>query len=243
LETYGAVWATEDQLFVVVDRPEVLLDRVERFVILEDVRAELMPGEIMSVQGARASRILSEKFSLPSVDVIIDRETLLLRNDRTGSGGWDLLGPEETTAWLCEQLPEISEGDLKLATLEAGIPWPGLDADAKTLPPELGSAFENRTVSHKKGCYQGQEVLMRIHSRGRTTKTWVGLSLDGEVKPGDEVMAEGVLAGKICRASLSSSYGWIATAILKNDFAYPGTSVKVSEVRGQVVRLPFLRYD
>ncbi|MFX6234584.1 tRNA-modifying protein YgfZ, partial [Acinetobacter baumannii] len=60
--------------------------------------------------------------------------------------------------------------------LRAGNPRLGGDTTQKTLPPELGPAFESRTVSYTKGCYMGQEVLMRIHSRGHTNRTWVCLT-------------------------------------------------------------------
>lgn len=48
----------------------------------------------------------------------------------------------------------------------------GVDTHEKTLPPELGPLFEEKYLNYNKGCYTGQEVLQRIHSRGHTNRTW-----------------------------------------------------------------------
>ena len=153
-------------------------------------------------------------------------------SDRTGSGGIEVFG----------EMPAVQLSDVgfSLATLEAGLPEFGVDTTVKTLPPELGESFDGSHTSYKKGCYTGQEVLMRIKSRGHTNKTWVGLKLSSAT---DEtaVEFEGKVVGKIHRSADSPAFGVIASATLRNVATEPGTVVTVSGVEATVVEMPFLR--
>lgn len=58
--------------------------------------------------------------------------------------------------------------------VEAGRPAFGHDIDDGTLPPEAG--IVDRAVDHGKGCYTGQEVIVRIRDRGHVN--WVLRRLD-----------------------------------------------------------------
>jgi folate-binding protein YgfZ len=52
------------------------------------------------------------------------------------------------------------------------LPALGIDITETTLPAELGESVMRRYVSLNKGCYVGQEVIMRQHSRGRVNWNW-----------------------------------------------------------------------
>src|SRR5690606_34980920 len=119
-------------------------------------------------------------------------QILVLRSNRNGLGGWDLLLPVSAEApieKLNKNFESILEDAFNVARLEAENPKYGTDMDAKTLPPEMGPYFVSRTVSYTKGCYTGQEVLQRIHSRGHTNKTWMGIYCDGPVSAEDKVFS------------------------------------------------------
>ena len=49
-----------------------------------------------------------------------------------------------------------------------GRPVFGTDMDEQTLPPEAG--IVDRAVDHTKGCYTGQEVIVRIRDRGHVNR-------------------------------------------------------------------------
>lgn len=49
--------------------------------------------------------------------------------------------------------------------IEAGLPAFGVDMDETTIPVEAG--LLDRAFDHGKGCYTGQEVIVRIRHRGR----------------------------------------------------------------------------
>jgi folate-binding protein YgfZ len=59
------------------------------------------------------------------------------------------------------------------------VPRPGLDTDHKTLPHEIG--LIESAVHLNKGCYRGQETVVRIHNLGHPPRRLVFLHLDGSV--------------------------------------------------------------
>ena len=58
--------------------------------------------------------------------------------------------------------------------IESGRPRFGVDMDADTIPLEAG--LEDRAISRSKGCYVGQEVIVRVQDRGhgRVARGWSG---------------------------------------------------------------------
>lgn len=114
-------------------------------------------------------------FFLPTatVETVLERiDTMVILEECFGS-----LLPNQV-AWgaggfkLAEGEAEISEIAWRLYSLERKMPNWLYDVQPKTLPPELGKAIDERFISYDKGCYTGQEVLQRIHSRGHTNRTW-----------------------------------------------------------------------
>lgn len=221
---WGDLHMMGSAFLAIMDRAgaEALLDRVRTNVILEEVNAELVEGQLFSVQGPEAQALPGQLLSFPS--------------DRTGRGGFDcLLGNGE--------MPVIeSAALLDLASLENGVPVPGVDTHAKTLPPELGPDFDARTTSYSKGCYTGQEVLHRIYSRGHTNKTWVGLELEAPAAQGAKVTdgPGGAEVGVVSRSGDSPKLGPIAAATVRNTVAEPGARVWV-EGKPAIVRAMPLR--
>jgi tRNA-modifying protein YgfZ len=233
------VWALPDSLLVGTDLVTLpaLLQRIEDMVILEDVQAELLSERmsLFSYQGPDASALLRERWPLPSLDAGLAEAGFALRHDRTGSGGWDLWVEADATPLPFDLVPPVDAGAWDVARLEAGIPLVGRDIGSKTLPPELGAAFEEEHVSYRKGCYTGQEVLMRIHARGHTNRVWVGLLADAPLEPDLAVVHPGCEgAGVVTSAGVSPAIGPIAGAMLRREAARPGDLVVVQTSSGEV---------
>jgi tRNA-modifying protein YgfZ len=247
------LWDLPDRYLIATDRHcmAALRRRVEEMVIMEDVDLDDLSDshELSTVQGPEASDAVRERFKLPLLDAaehdLDGRPLFLLRSDRTGSGGWDLWKPaDRDLEWT---VPELSPEALEVARLEAGVPLFGVDATERTLPPELGPAFEAAHISYSKGCYTGQEVLMRIHSRGHTNRTWVGLVADGPLERGAVVEHPSRRdAGSVTSAAFSPAHGHIGAAMLRNEAAAGGELVRVQtqrgEVEAEVVRMPILQF-
>ncbi|MFZ4508549.1 MAG: YgfZ/GcvT domain-containing protein [Fimbriimonas sp.] len=214
-----------DQILILLPKQCLsgFMDRVDQMVIIEDVWAKVQDFRVVSLQGPNASQFLPSVAAIPS--------------DRTGFGGYDLLisGDEKLT------VPESDPADWEAARLEAGIPIFGVDMGPRTLLPEMGPAFESRNISYKKGCYTGQEVLMRIHSRGHTNQTWLGVILDDEASIGANVShAAREDAGIVTSVATSSRFGPIAAAMMRRE-ASEG-EVQVGEVRGTLTPLPIMGF-
>ena len=103
-------------------------------------------------------------------------------------------------------------------------------------------------VSQTKGCYPGQEVVVRIRDRGHVNRRLRGLVLDGgePPAPGADVWAGDAAVGRITSATRSPALGRpIALAFVRRQQAAAGTRV---EIRGEgpaigatVSDLPFAR--
>ena len=111
--------------------------------------------------------------------------------------------------------------------IEAGRPAFGADMDAETIPLEAG--IEARAISFTKGCYPGQEVVIRVLHRGqgRVARKIVGLRVTGEATParGDIVRAGDRDVGRVTSAAWSPRASRaIALAMLHRDFLEPGTA-------------------
>lgn len=252
-------WALPDRMLLTTAREtqEAVLRRVEQMVILEDVAGEDSTEEyrFLSVQGPRATSELSRHLELPKLDAgeseYRGAPVYCLRSNRTGMGGWDLWVPaaaKEAIESLSLAFAPISHEAYNVARLEAGIPLYGADMNARTLPPEMGPAFETRHISYNKGCYVGQEVLMRMHSRGHTNRTWMGLLADAPLEIGATVAhASRPEAGTVTSAAFSPDYGHIGAALVRNEAARHGELVRVvterGEVEAEIRQMPILRFE
>ncbi len=141
----------------------------------------------------------------------------------------------------------ISLGPVALESLriEAGAPRFPADIGPTVLLPEV--PFET-LVSYTKGCYPGQEVVVRIRDRGHVNRHLRGLTLEGDVVPaaGSEVVAGDAVIGAV--TSATRSFGLdrpIALAMVRRQHAEPGTAVGVRVgdrvVPATVSALPFTR--
>ncbi len=217
-------WAFEDRLVLSTARECVpaVLERVERMTILEDVVARELP--LCGVNLPKAPQ---------------DDRLLVLPSDRRVSPSWDAWGPLSVVEGLAPDLVAA-----EASRIAAGIPKWGIDMGPRTLPPELGPAFEARHLSYAKGCYTGQEVLMRMHTRGHTNRTWVGLVADAPLAVGEPVMVQGREVGRV-----SSSAFWeesamhIGAATLRNEAVAEGTVVSVNGARAEVRTMPIFGAD
>ncbi len=245
------IWGFADRFLLTCDRSSAtaFLQRVEQMVILEDVTAVEITQEYahLSIQGPNATRELSGRLDLPTLDAGEVGDVICLRSNRTGLGGWDLLIPildAKKAKAIAKGIAIVDQLAYDIARLEAGIPKIGVDVDHKTMPPELGPAFEARHVSYKKGCYTGQEVLMRIHSRGHTNRTWVALYAEHALARGATVaVGKRQDAGTVTSSAYSPDYGFIAGAMVRNEAVLDGESVMVNGLQAELRHMPVLRFD
>jgi folate-binding protein YgfZ len=129
--------------------------------------------------------------------------------------------------------------------IEAGTPAFPADMGPTVLLPEV--PFTD-LVSYAKGCYIGQEVIVRIRDRGHVNRLLRGLVLEGDTVPdaGASVVAGDAEVGTVTSAAWS--YGLkrpIALAMIRRQHADAGTAVAVrvgeAAAPATVSDLPFPR--
>jgi folate-binding protein YgfZ len=73
--------------------------------------------------------------------------------------------------------PTLTEDELELRRVEAGVPRWGHEIDERILPAEAG--LDATHISFSKGCYPGQEPIARLHYRGHANRELRVVELDG----------------------------------------------------------------
>ena len=126
-------------------------------------------------------------------------------------------------------VPALNAETAESLRIEGGIPRFNLDMDQETIPLEAG--IESRAISFSKGCYVGQEVIIRVLHRGhgRVAKKLVGLLCDTDAVPtaGATVVSRRAV-GHVTSSALSGTLNKpIALAYLHRDFLTPGTAVLI----------------
>ena len=129
--------------------------------------------------------------------------------------------------------------------IEAGTPAFPEDIGPSVLLPEVPFAD---LVSYTKGCYIGQEVVVRIRDRGHVNRLLRGLVLDGTTVPaaGTSVFVGDAEIGKVTSAAWSYALGRpAALALVRRQHADAGTKVVVrledAVVDATVADLPLIR--
>lgn len=138
---------------------------------------------------------------------------------------------------------EISNDLYKTLRIENGIPKYGVDMDEETVVPEVGL---DNLISYNKGCYIGQEVIARIHFRGKVAKKLTGLVFDDEMPEIESKQEIKSLEDKNAGFLTSMSYSpkletTIALAYVRNAFLEEGTELKVGNFTAKVKSLPFIK--
>jgi folate-binding protein YgfZ len=135
-------------------------------------------------------------------------------------------------------------GAREIWRVERGIPIYGAEIDTDVLPQETGQG--DRAIDHEKGCYTGQEVVARIHHRGKVNRRLRGLRPAGDpaspVGPGDELFADGRSRATVTSAVRSPRLGPLALGYVRRELD-PGDALALEPDGDPVWRveeLPFV---
>jgi len=154
----------------------------------------------------------------------------LVRSHALGSDGMWVFGTAEASRALAASLdqagvPLLAPDVTETLRIQAGEPRFGAEITGDTLPMEVGLGG---ALDHKKGCYLGQETIVRVRDRGLVRRRLVGLRLrgDGMPAPGDAIAFEKNPAeGRVTSVGRFPGQPAVALALL-------GTAVPVgAEVR------------
>ena len=232
-------------------------DHLDNFVFSEDVKVEDVTdarGEI-GLYGPRALEILQAAETdgaAPSAPFASTRvriagvDALLVATDGPAPG-YDVISAAGDLATIREALiaagaEMASTEDFETLRIERGRPRFGPDMTEDTIPLEAG--LEERAISRTKGCYVGQEVIVRVQDRGhgRVARKLVGLTFEGAAPvPGAGAVVHSAdrEIGRITSAAWSPALARpIALGYVHRDFTGPGTHVTVAGADARVTALP-----
>jgi folate-binding protein YgfZ len=257
-ETGSDAMAGQTLLDVPAPLTSALAIRLDSMIFAEDVRVADASRELTSVgiYGSCASSYLENTGGGLS-PAGVERGQFASSVDRDGivwtqamavgpAGAHAYLSPARA-AGLEESLAHASATPLDDQTaavlrVEAGVPEFLTDMNEETIPLEVDL---DHAISHTKGCYVGQEIIVRIRDRahGRVARRLVGLSIEHDVVPRapQAITADGRHAGRLTSAVKSPAFDRpIALATLLRDFTETGTHVTLEDdVTAVVVALPF----
>lgn len=256
-----AAWLTPQgrmitDMFVVTGGDDTLLEvpaalaaslaqRLDGLIFTEDARAadasaDLLPLEVCGPGAERGVDAVRQSLSTG-----VPISVRLVEHPVSGAV---LYVPRVLWAGVLESLTHagampLDDATAEILRVEAGIPRFLVDMNEETIPLEAGL---DHAISHTKGCYVGQEIIVRIRDRahGRVARRLAGLTIEGDGVPDapQDVLLEGRPVGRLTSAvgSIARSQP-IGLATLHRDVTAAGTAVTLADGRrATVATLPFV---
>jgi folate-binding protein YgfZ len=253
---YALVFAGAESLILHSARgqAEKLLTHLDYYLIREKVELHdrSMAWSELLLAGPKAEELLGRL-----VDVDLPREYLAhvaadLAGNRVSIRRLQMAGPAtlllssdakggaEVSQYLQDAGARLCGSQVAEALrIEAGRPEYGRDISEENFPQEV--ARDERTISHDKGCYLGQETVARIDSRGHVNQFLTGLRFEmaKEVAVGTEVTSEGQVVGYVTSATFSPRLSSaLALGYLRRGHHQPGSRLESAAGPVEVVSLP-----
>ncbi len=261
-----AVFGLGDAVWVDLprDRVESVRSAFERYIIADDVQTEDASGRFarLAVVGPRAPRVLVDAIGegVPEMPHwhhaerrLGDAPLRIVASRWLALPGFDAIVPVEAAdrlwaallhAGRAADLRPVGMAALNWLRVEAGWPWCGVDFDESNL---LMEALTTNHVSFTKGCYVGQEVVIRIEHQGHLNKRLCGLALDRTTvpAPGAAVVLGERTVGQVTSAVRSPALARaIALGYLRRECWVPGTRLRIAAepepLEAETAALPFL---
>jgi aminomethyltransferase len=111
--------------------------------------------------------------------------------------------------------PTLSEEELELRRIEAGVPRWEHEIDDRILPAEAG--LDETHVSFSKGCYPGQEPVARLHYRGHPNRRLRVVELDEVPEQDAPLLHDGREVGRVTSAARRGDGSVIGLAYVRTE--------------------------
>lgn len=217
---------------------------LERFVISEKVRFEVVPwgARVVAGPGARAAL---EQSALP-----LPSDARWAHAGR-GDGSslrvvrWDegdtyvILGDEAAMEGVDVALADLPSGDgldLEHARIRRGTPRFGIDWTEQHIPLEAG--LKDHAISFTKGCYIGQEVICRLDAMGTPPRRLAKVRVMGGCPaPGTALSRDGKEVGYLTSLAPETDGSMTALAFVRRGHLDPGTAFEAEGGRAELLML------
>jgi folate-binding protein YgfZ len=261
-----AVYGLSDSVWIDLnrDRAQTVRDTFDRYIVADDVVAENGSDRLarLMLVGPEAGRVMGEGTGGAVGDLpawhhvearLDDLEVRIMATRRLGLPGYDLIAPADAAGRLWESLMNLGRprglrpvgmAALNLLRVEAAWPWYGVDFDESNL---LMEALTPDHVSLTKGCYLGQEVVIRVEHQGHLNKKLMGLLVSADIVPSAkaDILSGERKVGTVTSATLSPVLKRVvALGYIRRECWDPGTKLRIASgeqwLDAEVSSLPFL---
>jgi folate-binding protein YgfZ len=205
----------------------------------------LGPGAVASVAAHVTELQSAELLELRDGDLLhVTREggsLTIVRTEEVAAPAYDVFAPARLLHALRDALGAVALDRATWDTLriEAGAPAFGVDMNEDTIPVEAG--IHGRVVDYQKGCFTGQEVLIRIRDRGHVNRHLRGLRLGDVPVPasGTELFAPGEerAVGHVTSAARSPRLGEVIALGYVRREVTPPAELRLASSVGSPVRV------
>ena len=173
------------------------------------------------------------------LDGLIFAEDVQVTDERGTLTVWTVIHPDRFIDLIEEQLPpefasltEVNLDTFEVIRIERGVPRFLADMNEDIIPLEAG--IEDRAISFTKGCYVGQEVIVRVTHRGggRVAKKLVRWVADESAEivplPDSRLFSFDKDIGRVTSAAFSPGLNRVVgLGYVHRDFVAAGTDVTV----------------
>lgn len=216
---------------------------LDKFIIMDRVEVKEISSAFttLGLYGPKAPEILKAaglETDVPPFHFKIHGKTLVGRFDLTGDPGFELAVRDDDVRARLVAAGAVPIGEEALETLriENGFPKWGVDMGPEELPME--AELTDLAVDYEKGCFLGQEVIIRMRNFGDLPKRLRLLEVEGDEVPAPGDPIDG--GEKVTSACRGPSTGKVlALGYLKKGHTNAGTKVKVGGRAATVTLPPF----
>ena len=244
-----------DELLVITSPQTVqnVVDWIDLYTFGEDIQVRDVTEEtaLLSIIGPDAGALLGPDAA--TLNLYGAREVSLegvqahvVRTDALGTTGYDLLVTKSQAEEAWDALLQIGavpmgEDAAEMLRVEQGAPRYGRELSEEFNPLEAGLL---PSISFDKGCYIGQEVVVRLNTYDKVQKHLVGIAVtEGSALPEQRLEVDGKDAGLLTSVAHSPILeSALALGYVRTRHASVGQEVDIrngdGHSRGRIVALP-----
>ncbi|MSQ22703.1 MAG: aminomethyl transferase family protein [Dehalococcoidia bacterium] len=248
------LFATEDHLMMLTSPQtcQQVADWIDTYTFSEEIALDDVTEDtaMVTLLGPDAPALLERLTGMTvaqlepyaSTHVLIDSvPAILLRTDPAGAPGYDLVTSADQGEALWRALSDlptgvtpIGEAAYSALRVEGGVPRYGWELSEEVNPWEVNL---RQFISFTKGCYTGQEVILRLYNYKKIQRQLVALAFSSAgVEEGATLRQGDKEAGKITSVVRHPVTGrTIGLAIVRSAFAAPGSELEVVGAQGDGV--------
>ncbi len=246
------LFATEDGLLMTTS-PHIrqrVAEWVELYTFLEEVSLEDVTERtaMLTLLGPEAEGLLQRLFSIHTAQLELygsakaslnGRDATLLRTDPLDSPGYDIIVAAEDAERIWQALVDggatpVGEEAYNALRIQAGIPRYGWELSEAVNPWEVNL---DRYIHFEKGCYTGQEVVLRLFNYNKVQRKLVSLRLtSGDAEKGTKLQAEEKDAGWVSSSAIHPLTGQaIGLGVVRSAHIKEGATLQVVDMAGAIL--------